>query len=73
LNDRLTLRGRIAYCAKREEGRYHVGLYFNEQEVTWNPYVKYRQSVDADDLDMGQLAAQNRERHQTILQRLRRG
>ena len=41
LNDRITLRGRVAHCAKREEGRYYVGLYFNEQEVTWNPYVKY--------------------------------
>jgi hypothetical protein len=41
LNDRITLRGRVAYCAKREAGRFDVGLYFNEQEVTWNPYVKY--------------------------------
>jgi len=41
LNDRITLRGRVAHCAKREEGRYYVGLYFNEQEVTWNPYVRY--------------------------------
>jgi hypothetical protein len=41
LNDRITLRGRVAYCAKREAGRYDVGLSFNEQEVTWNPYVKY--------------------------------
>ena len=63
LNDRITLRGRVAYCAKCGEGRYHVGLYFNEQEVTWNPYVKYRQSAEADDLDMGSLAAQNRHRH----------
>src|SRR5215472_16249179 len=30
LNDRITLRGRVAYCAKREESRYYVGLYFNE-------------------------------------------
>jgi len=41
LNDRITLRGSVAYCVKREAGRYDVGLYFNEQEVTWNPYVKY--------------------------------
>jgi hypothetical protein len=41
LNDRITLRGRVAHCAKREEDRYYVGLYFNEQEVTWNPYLKY--------------------------------
>ena len=41
LNDRITLRGRVAYRAKREAGRYDVGLYFNEQEVTWSPYVKY--------------------------------
>jgi PilZ domain len=41
LNDRITLRGRVAHCAKREEGRYYVGLYFNEQEVSWHPYVKY--------------------------------
>jgi len=41
LNDRITLRGRVAYCVKREAGRFDVGLYFNEQEVTWNPYVKY--------------------------------
>ena len=41
LNDRVSLRGRVAYCAKSEEGRYYVGLYFNEQEVSWNPYVKY--------------------------------
>ena len=40
LNDRITLRGRVAYCAKREAGRYDVGLSFNEQEVTWNPYVQ---------------------------------
>jgi len=38
LNDRITLRGRVAHCAKREAGRYDVGLYFDEQEVTWNPY-----------------------------------
>ena len=73
LNDRITLRGRVAHCAKREEGRYYVGLYFNEQEVTWNPYVKYRQSVEADDLDMGQLVTQNRHWRQSILQRPRRG
>ena len=41
LNDRITLRGSVAYCAKREDGRYDLGLYFNEQEVTWNPYVKH--------------------------------
>ena len=41
LNDRITLHGRVAYCAKRSEGRYDVGLYFSEQEVTWNPYAKY--------------------------------
>jgi|SRR5215469_8411152 len=51
LNDRITLRGRVAYCTKHEAGRYYVGLYFNEQEVTWNPYLKYRQSADADDLE----------------------
>ena|SRR5215472_3508321 len=73
LNDRITLRGRVAYCTKREESRYYVGLYFNEQEVTWNPYVKCRQGAEADDLDMEQLARQNRQGHQTILQRSRRG
>ena len=41
LNDRITLRGSVAYCVKRKEGRYQVGLYFDEKEVTWNPYVKY--------------------------------
>ena len=41
LNDRIKLRGRVAHCAKREESRYYVGLYFNEQEVTWNPNVRY--------------------------------
>jgi hypothetical protein len=41
LNDRITLRGRVAHCAKRQEGRFYVGLYFNEQEVTWNAHVKY--------------------------------
>jgi len=40
LNERITLRGRVAYCAKRQDGRYDVGLYFNEHEVTWNPSVK---------------------------------
>jgi hypothetical protein len=71
LNDRITLRGRVAYCAKREQGRYYVGLYFNGQEVTWNPYVKYRQNAEADDLDLGQLGTQGRHFHQTILQRRR--
>ena len=71
LNDRITLRGRVAHCATREEGQYYVGLCFNQQEVTWNPYVKYRQSAEADDLEMRQLATQNRHRHQTILQRHR--
>ena len=73
LNDRITLRGRVAYCAKREEGRYYVGLYFKAQEVTWNPYVKYRQSAEEDDPDMGKLATQDRHGHQTIPQRPRRG
>ena len=66
LNDRITLRGRVAYCAKCGEGRHHLGLYFNEQEVTWKPYVKYRQSAEADDLDMGQLARQDRHCHQKM-------
>lgn len=38
-NDRITLRGRVAYCVKREEGRHYVGMDF-KQEVTWSPHVK---------------------------------
>lgn len=41
LNDRITLLGRVAYCQKRTKGRYDIGLYFQDREVTWNPCAKY--------------------------------
>lgn len=48
LNDRITLRGRVAYCQKRGQDRYDIGLYFADREVTWNPYIKYAGSKVGD-------------------------
>jgi len=39
LNDRITLRGRVAYCYQRDDKRYNVGLDFRQREVTWKPYT----------------------------------
>src|SRR5215469_5925812 len=41
LNDRITLRGMVAYCYRREDKRYNIGLDFRQREVTWKPYVSY--------------------------------
>lgn len=37
LNDRVTLHATVVYCHRRAEGRYNIGLYFQDREVTWNP------------------------------------
>jgi len=41
LNDRITLRGIVAYCFQRDDKRYNIGLNFRQGEVTWHPYATY--------------------------------
>lgn len=41
LNDRITLHGKVVYCHRRGEGRYNVGVSFQDREVTWNPCAPY--------------------------------
>ena len=41
LNDRITLHAKVVYCHRRGEGRYNIGLDFQDREVTWNPCAPY--------------------------------
>jgi PilZ domain len=41
LNDRITLHAKVVYCHRRGEGRYNIGLDFQDREVTWSPSTSY--------------------------------
>lgn len=41
LNDRINLHGKVVYCHRRGEGRYNVGVFFQDREVTWSPPTSY--------------------------------
>jgi PilZ domain len=41
LKDEVTLRGRVIHCEKRGDGRYGVGMAFQEHQVTWSRFRAY--------------------------------
>jgi PilZ domain len=41
LKDETTLSGEVVYCQKLPDGRYLVGLNFQNRRVTWSMYRNY--------------------------------
>ena len=39
-----TMRGKVVYCQKRQEGRYFIGLDFLDRGVVWSTYRTYGKS-----------------------------
>lgn len=41
LLDQIALRGRVIHCRKRGDGRYAIGLTFQNSAVLWRAYLRY--------------------------------
>ena len=44
LKDESSIRGKVVYCQKHQEGRYFVGLNFLDHRVIWPAYRTYAKS-----------------------------
>jgi hypothetical protein len=41
LLDQIALRGKVVHCRKRGDGRYAIGLNFQNSQVVWRAYLRY--------------------------------
>lgn len=41
MKDETTLSGKVVYCRKHADGRYHIGLSFRDGSDTWSAYRIY--------------------------------
>jgi hypothetical protein len=44
LKDEIAIRAKVVYCHQVMEGRYYIGLNFQDPRVTWSTYANYAKS-----------------------------
>lgn len=44
LKDEIAIRAKVVYCYQVMEGRYYLGLNFQDHGVTWSAYANYAKS-----------------------------